>query len=261
MTRSDGTAGAVSVDWTTGTYSGSATAGTNFTASSGTLQWAAGNATSRTVTVAILHALGTQPERSLGLNLTNPLGGAGIDDGTPDRSYATITIRDVDGAAFDTITASTATTTVHELAGSAVISFVRTGSGSGPAGIQILSDPRTALPVIQYGSPSASSLTWADGELGPKSLTLPIVHDGVASGNTSMSITAGIAYGNAAVSASQPNTIVTTLDDDGPAPSGAVTSSAANSSSAGGCGAGGLAWVGLGLLACMGWQRPRAWRA
>jgi len=126
VTRSDGTAGAVSVDWTTGTYSGSATAGTNF---------------------------------------------------------------------FDTITASTATTTVHELAGSAVISFVRTGSGSGPAGIQILSDPRTALPVIQYGSPSASSLTWADGELGPKSLTLPIVHDGVASGNTSMSITAGIAYG------------------------------------------------------------------
>ena len=251
VTRSNGSSGAVSVQWTTSSSGASgAIAGTDFTASSGTLNWANGDASARTITVPILHQAGAQLDRWFWIGLHTPTGGAGLDDGTPPRIGASVTIRDVDGGALDCIVPAVSAASVPESAGSVSVAFIRSGNGVGPASVQILVAAGTALPVLQYGSASATTLTWADGETGSKSLSVPIVANGVDH-PAAFTVSAGVAYGNASVSL--PNsTTITILDDAGTAAPSAV------SSGDDGCGGGLTGIVLIALLACTAWRRPRS---
>lgn len=251
VTRSNGSSGAISVQWTTSSFGASgAIAGTDFTASSGTLNWADGDASARTIAVPILHQAGAQLDRWFWIGLHTPTGGAGLDDGTPSRTGASVTIRDVDGGALDCIIPATGAASVPESAGSVSVAFVRSGNGVGPASVQILVAAGTALPVLQYGNPSATTLTWADGETGAKSLSVPIVANSVDH-SVDFTVSAGVAYGNASVAL--PNsTAITILNDTGTAASSAV------SNGDDGCGGGLTGIVLIALLACTAWRRPRS---
>ena len=83
--RTGGSAGAVACAFTT--VNGSATAGVNFTAASGTLSWANGDAASKTITVTILNksTIGTKDFR---INLSNATDGATF--GSPSSALITI---------------------------------------------------------------------------------------------------------------------------------------------------------------------------
>jgi hypothetical protein len=250
VTRSSGSTGDITVDWTTADLT--AVAGIDYIASSGTLSWLAGDISPRTITVSILHPSGIEPNRWFSIYLQNPQNGAGVDD---DHGYVSVTIRDADGGAPDLISLATATTSVHETAGQVTVTFHRSGSGIGPTGVQILLEAGTAQPVLRYGQPSTTTVTWDDGVLGDQSVTVPIIHDGVVGPTVDFRLYGGLVYGNAELGSAN-HTTISILDDDGAPPIGDQGSSASGASSIGGCGAGAVGCMLLGLLLCASRLRP-----
>ena len=87
VTRTGGSTGAVSIDYASS--NGSATAGSDYTAASGTLNWAAGDTTPQTFTVAITDDATDEPDETVNLTLSNPIGGAS--SGAPNTAVLTIT--------------------------------------------------------------------------------------------------------------------------------------------------------------------------
>jgi hypothetical protein len=92
VTRAGGSSGAVSVNYAT--QSGSATAGADFGAVSGTLNWASGDTSAKSFTVPIVDDNLVEPTETFTVVLSSPTGGATL--GTP--SIATVTIADNDVA-------------------------------------------------------------------------------------------------------------------------------------------------------------------
>lgn len=91
VTRSGGTTGAVSVNYAT--LDGTALAGTDYTATAGTLNWAAGNASNKTLAVPIQNNNVVDGSRTFSVSLSGVTGGAAIGTMT-----ATVTITDDDTA-------------------------------------------------------------------------------------------------------------------------------------------------------------------
>jgi plastocyanin len=84
--RSGGQGGAVSVHYATA--DGTATAGVDYTAASGTLSWADGDAADRTFMVPITNRHLTGPSKTVNLALSSPAGGATL--GSPASAVLTI---------------------------------------------------------------------------------------------------------------------------------------------------------------------------
>lgn len=78
--RNAGTAGAVSVDYATSDLG--ATAGDDYTATTGTLEWAAGDMDDRTITIPLVNDDDEEGEEAFRVTLTNPGGGAAL-EGSP----------------------------------------------------------------------------------------------------------------------------------------------------------------------------------
>ena len=89
VNRTGGTDGAVAVSYATA--NGSASAGSDYTATSGTLDWAAGDGAGKTITVPIGSDTVDEPNETFTVTLSNATGGASL--GT---SSATVTITDDD---------------------------------------------------------------------------------------------------------------------------------------------------------------------
>ena len=89
--RLNGDDGAVSVQYATS--NGTAQAGSDYTAKSGTLSWADSDNASKTFTVAITNDTAVEGNETINLTLSNPTGGATL----ASPSSATLTITDNDG--------------------------------------------------------------------------------------------------------------------------------------------------------------------
>jgi hypothetical protein len=89
VTRTSGNAGAVSVQYAvTGV---SATSGLDFTASTGTLSWPAGDGTARDINIPLVNDLAPEGIESLRVTLSNPVGPAGFYLGWPTVATGLIT--------------------------------------------------------------------------------------------------------------------------------------------------------------------------
>jgi parallel beta-helix repeat protein len=95
VTRTDGSSGSVSVDYTTSDET--ATAGSDYNETSGTLNWEDGDASKKTFTVNIIDDSKVENDETVILSLGNVTGGAGLGD--PDTAELTIT--DDDAASTD----------------------------------------------------------------------------------------------------------------------------------------------------------------
>ena len=221
VTRSGGSTGAVSVDYSFS--GGTAVAGVNYVSTGGTLHWATGDVSPKQITIPLLHDGVATQDPWFGVVLSNPLGGAGLDDGNVARNWETVTITDVDGGSLDHLVFAATTMQTHESSGPALISIVRSGTGIGPASVRLVVQAGTAQSGIDYVVPGINDINvvqWADGELGSKSLSIPLVHDGLPGPSRDFNVYFDVAYGNAQTVAPY-RAVVTILDDDA-APAGTV---------------------------------------
>ena len=168
--RVGGTTGSVSVHYATS--DGTASAGSDYTAASGTLTFADGE-TSKTFTVRTLQDTTHEADETFVLSLSHPTGGATL--GNPHQ--AVVTIRDDDVGAAGAIHFSRSHYTVHERDGAAIITVVRTGGSQGAVSVQYTTGDDTARAGSDYTATSGT-LHFADGETS-KTFTVPIIKDTV----------------------------------------------------------------------------------
>lgn len=188
VVRTGGAASAVTVDYATGAPASGvpATAGTDFTAVSGTLTFAAGQ-TSRTFTIPIAKDTIDEPNETVGLALSNVTGGATL--GTP--SAATLTIMDDDvGGVFQF--AATAMTVVEGKQASIVVT--RSGGLAGPVTVD-WAVSHISTDAADF-SPIAGTLTFAAG-VTSQTILLTINDDGINEGPEQFVLLLGNATGGA----------------------------------------------------------------
>ena len=226
--RTGGSAGAVSVAFATA--NGSATAGSDYTAASGTLSWAAGDSADKTFVVSIAQDTAVESNETFTATLSAPTGGASL--GTP--ASVTVTIVDDDTAAVGTIALSASTASIAEGGGNVTVTARRTGGSAGAV---------TAAYATANGSASAGSdytaasgtLSWAAGDSADKTFVVAITQDSVVeSGETFTATLSGLTGG--ATLGSPAVLTVTVLDDDTAMVPGTIALSASTTSIAEGGG-------------------------
>jgi hypothetical protein len=178
--RVGGRLGAVSVDYST--LDDTARAGTDYRSRSGTLRWADGEAGVRAVTVPIERDPLLEQTEYLRVGFTNATGGARILD-----AEGWISIRDDDGyvAGRSSFDLDADLTRVDEGNGVLELTVSRSGDGSGAASVDFgvlgLSTD-ASLPPAVVGEDlleSRGTLSWLDGETGPRTVRIPILDDAV----------------------------------------------------------------------------------
>ncbi len=139
VSRVGGSNGAVSVNYAT--QDGTALAGTDYTAASGTLSWASGDATDKIFTVPLIDRKITNGSMvSFGVNLSQPMGAA---LGSP--AAATVTITDNDMAQGGHIQFSAAAYSTSENAGSVTLTATRVGGASGATSVTYATGDGSAI--------------------------------------------------------------------------------------------------------------------
>ena len=158
VVREGGSAGAVTVDYSTS--NGSATAGADYTATSGTLSFAAGEV-EKEFTVPVLDDTADEDDEAVNLALTNPSNRARL--ATPNVAVLRILDNDAPGGDPGTLRFSAANYSVGEDGGTATITVGRTGGTFGTVSVSYATSDGTATANSDY-TPASGTLTFADGE-------------------------------------------------------------------------------------------------
>ncbi|HTU65581.1 MAG TPA: Calx-beta domain-containing protein [Steroidobacteraceae bacterium] len=168
VSRTGSTTGAVSVGYATS--NGTATAGSDYTATSGTLNWAANDSAAKTFTIAITDDSTLESNETINVALTTP--GAGAALGLQSTAVLTITDNDTPMLQF-----SSATYSVGEGGGTATITVNRTGSSSGAVGVSYATTTGGTATAGSDYTTRTGTLSWASGVTGAKTFTIPITDD------------------------------------------------------------------------------------
>ena len=203
--RTDGSNGAASVAYATA--NGTAVAGTDYTAGSGTLEWSDGDATSKTVEIPISNSTPFQGDKSFTVSISGVTGGVTL--GTP--SSATATIAGDAVAAVGSVQLSEAAYTVLQSAGSLSITVNRTGGSSGAVAVSYATANGTAVAGSDYTATSGT-LQWASGDAASKSFSVPV---GSTSFSGSKQFTVALSSPTGGATLSSPNSASVTIDGSG----------------------------------------------
>lgn len=171
VTRTNGTDGIVSVNYAT--TNGTATNGINFNNVSGTLTFNAGVA-SRTFTIPIINGTTVQPDKTVILSLSTATGGAQLG-----QSNAVLTIVNNNFTpGHVSFTSVTFTTNEPATTSSAVITVNRLGGSSGTLAVTFSATNGTATNGVQFTGVT-NTLTWNNGDVSTKTVSVPLLHDGI----------------------------------------------------------------------------------
>ncbi|GEM_PF-616619 len=176
--RTGGSDGAISTDYASA--DGTALAGQDYIATSGTLSWASGDTAPKTFSVPIVDDVAVEPNETFVVALSKPTNGAIL--GTPASATATIVSDD----AASSVQFQVGAVSVNESAGTVTLTVTRSGAPAptgpnAPNAVGMLSvDYATAAGSAQSGSdftPVSGTLTWVPGDYGSRTITVPIVND------------------------------------------------------------------------------------
>jgi hypothetical protein len=230
--RVSGTDGAVSVNYATA--NDTAVAGSDYTARSGTLDFAAGQATA-TVQLPIVEDTAVEGNEAFTLTLSNPTGGATL--GTP--LTATVTIVDDDAAPPPqpgTLRFTSSAVSVGEAAGTLSVTVERVSGTDGAVSVTYATANGTATAGTDYTARSGT-LNFAAGQA-TATIDAPIVDDTGDEPAETFTITLSAPAGGAALGS--PAEVTVTINDNDvsspPPPSG------------GGGGGGAVGWPSLAML-------------
>ena len=207
VTRIGGNQGAVTVDYATN--DGTATAGSDYTATTGTLSWASGVSGPQTFTVSITNDTEVEVNETVNLTLSNPTGGA-----TLGTSTATLTITSED--AYGMLQFSANSYNVNETDGTVtnVITLQRVNGSSGVVSVDV-SDLGTGSATgagTDYSFTSPTTVTWGDGDTADKNVTITLVDDSASEGTETVNLSLGNVTGGASIGS--PSAATVNIEDD-----------------------------------------------
>jgi ribosomal protein L35AE/L33A len=213
VTRSGGSSGAISVDFSTA--DDSAVAGEDYTNIGATLSWSDDDSDPRPFKVNITDDNIIEGNETFNLELSNPSGNATL--GEP--SIAAVTIIDNDTPPAGTLQFSEAEYSVDENGGSIEVAVTRKGGSFGDASVECASSDGTAKAGKDYDHNTPSTLNWEDGDSTDKFCTVSILDDSKIEGdetfNLALSKATGATIGN-------PDTATVTIIDDEEPPAGTL---------------------------------------
>lgn len=187
LTRSGFTQDTVSVTVTTS--NGTAIAGTNYVATSGTVTFAPGQMTA-SFSIPILDDNTFQSTNSVfNIALSNP---TNVNLGTPKTAIVTIVETDQAGV----LALSAATYSTNQTAGSVAITVTRSVGSAGPVSVTYRTSNGTAIAGTDYTT-TAGTLNFATGEIS-KTFSVPILNSGISQPNsTTFNVTLATPTGGA----------------------------------------------------------------
>jgi hypothetical protein len=205
VSRTGGSDGEVSVAYDV--PNGTATEGSDYTNTHGTLSWANGDAADKSFSIAIINDSIHEPSESVNVVLGNPVG---AQLGAP--SSAVLTITDDDASQSGSFNFSAASYSVNEDGGNATITIKRTGGSDGAVSVQYATSDGTATGSADYTTTSGT-LSWADGDGADKTFTIAIANDALDELAETLNValsnpTGGASLGNAS------SAVLTISDDD-----------------------------------------------
>ena len=201
------------------TSNGSATAGQDYAATSGTLSFVAGQAT-KVFPISITEDPTFEGNETVNLTLSNPSAGGQLT--TPSTAVLTILDNDQPQVPLPGTLAFTASSySVNENAGQATLTVSRSGGNSGAVSVQYsIGLNGTATPNDDY-TPVTGTLNWPDGDLSTRTISVPIVDDSVDEPDESIEFrlinpTGGASLGN-------PNIALITIVDNEASPTVSIS--------------------------------------
>jgi uncharacterized delta-60 repeat protein len=202
--RSGATQNQVTVNYATS--DATAVAGTNYTATSGTLTFGVGQ-TTQTFMVPIIDAGSNQPTNTeFNITLSNPTGAI---LGSP--STAMVTIAGAAASRPGDLEFSAANYTINQNGGSITITVTRSNGSSGAVGVTYTTSDGTAVAGTDYtfDTHAPHTLSFAAG-VTSQTFTIPILNRGAAqTGNLSFNVSLSTPTGGATLGT--PNTAVVTI--------------------------------------------------
>lgn len=203
VVRSGGSNGQLTVDFSTS--NGSASAGSDYTATNGTLVFGPG-VTTQTFTVPINNDTGVEGDETINLTLSNVQGGGGLTFPTS----AVLTIIDNDTNVPGVLSLSSGNYNTAE-SGSATITVTRSGGSNGTVTVHYSVTGNTATAGQDFIAVS-ETLTFGPGEV-TKTFSIPILTDGADESDETATITLSAPTGGATLGSPSTATL-TILDDD-----------------------------------------------
>ncbi|MDM8561565.1 Calx-beta domain-containing protein [Candidatus Parabeggiatoa sp. HSG14] len=210
VTRTGGSYGIVNVDYATA--DGTATAGSDYTSTSGTLTWNDGDTADKTFTVNITNENDIESDETITLNLSNATGVC-LEPNNP----ATLTVVNDDPSVVPgTLQFSTTAYSVSENGVSITISVTRTGGGDGAISVDYATSDGSATTADSDYTSVSDTLNWIDAETTDKTFIVNITNDSNFEGDENFQITLSNPTGGAGLGTSNPATVTITNDDPPP---------------------------------------------
>lgn len=212
VTRSGGSDGAVSVDYFLD--GGTATEGSDFQSLGGTLNWAHGDASQKSISVTILGDNTDENDETVIVSLRSAGGGVTISN--PDS--ATLTIQDDDNPPSPgSFRFSANTYSVVESTPAATFTVMRTGGTDGAVSVVYFLDGGTATAGSDFQS-VGGTLNWTDGDGSQKTISVTILEDSIDEGNETVVLSLRDANGGATIGTPGSATLTITDNDNPPPP-------------------------------------------
>jgi uncharacterized delta-60 repeat protein len=234
--RMGGATGSVSATYRTADYTGAdapaATSGTDYTPVTGQLTWTDGDRSDRQITVPILTAGRVVEPRRFAVTLSGATGGAKF--GTQQAAVEVAT----DGDRAGELGFAQPAITVDAAEGGVQIVVNRNYYSTGPISVTLTPVPGTATSADFSTTPL--TLSWADGDSGPQTATIPIVKANIVGSPKSFTVNLTNPTNGAVI---------------GPQAHDQVTINASPPTSPGGGGA--FDWLALLCLSAVRWLRRR----
>jgi len=208
--RVGGDDGAVSVHYSTA--NGSAQAGSDYTAVSGTLNWADNDDDNKSFQVPILADGDDEANETVQLSLSSPGGGASL--GSP--AAATLTIQDDDAPSGTpgNLRLTSATYSGSESDASIQVRVERVGGSAGAVSVQYATADGSATAGADYVAQSGT-VDFGDGDGATKSIDVLLLDDGSEEASESFGLTLSAPAGGAGLG-SPASATVSIADDDFP---------------------------------------------
>jgi hypothetical protein len=213
VNRSAGAVGATSVSYAT--RNGTANAGTDYTATKGTLQWLDGEGTAKSFVVPIIKGAPYSGERTFAVTLTDASAGAMLGD----PSNATVAITGDASPPVGTVQLGATQYNVAQNVGSVPVRVTRTGGSRGAVSVSYATRGGSAVAGTNFTATSGT-LTWEDGDESPKGFSVVISNAKAFSGDKSFAVFLSTPTGGAGIGS--PGSATVSIAGDAVSPAAGV---------------------------------------